>query len=153
MKILLPHRFKTIGAVIAPLGLATWLAGQLGYIAIFLGTFEIEWMARQSRALRMGVLGSAFFLFLFGLYFVAFAKEKLEDEMVQRIRLESFLFAALMQMAVVISFFVLCFSLLGDPPQSLLDVFLIGLLLLFWLSYIVRFNYTLHFMDRQWKIL
>lgn len=151
MKILLPNRFKTIGAIIAPLGLAMWVAGQLGYLTPILSSlFEVEWGARESRSWRVGILGTAFFSFLFGLYFIAFSREKLEDEMVQRIRLDSFLFAAFMQIVVVLSFWIICVSMLGDPGQGLLDIFLIGTLLLFWLSYIVRFNYTLHLKYGQW---
>jgi hypothetical protein len=144
MTILLPHQFKVIGSIISPLGLATWLAGQLGYLTIFLTSWP------DSRTLRVGILGSAILAFLFGLFFVAFSKEKTEDEMVQSIRLDSFLFAAFMQIMAILGFFLLA-VLLGEPPRSLMELFVVGVILLFWLSYIVRFNYTLHFTHRQWK--
>lgn len=144
MRILLPHQFKIIGAVIAPLGLATWLATQLLYLDIFLG----PWPA--SLPIRRLVLVFGTFAFLFGMYFTAFSKEKLEDEMVQRTRLDSFMFAALLQIVVVICFFVLA-VVFGEPPKSVMELFAMGLFLLFWLTYIVRFNYTLHFQYREWK--
>lgn len=142
MKFLLPNQFKLVGAVIAPVGFAIWSAYQLNFLP-FLGGAEV-------RSLRVGILASCFFGFLFGMYFVAFSKEKTEDEMVQRIRLESFMFASWVQMVLVIAFWVL-FLLLGEPFRDggLLLVF-IGFLVLFWLSYIVRFNYTLHFGYREW---
>jgi hypothetical protein len=142
MKFLLPHRFKTIGAVIAPIGIVVWLAWQLGYISVLRGN--------EMRSLRMGILFTCFFSFLFGLYFVAFSKEKTEDEMVQRIRLESFMFASWVQIVLVIAFFIL-FLALGEPLRDggLLLTF-VGLVTLFWLSFIVRFNYVLHFKHRQW---
>lgn len=142
MRFLLPHQFKAIGGVIAPIGLVVWLAWQLGYISVLRGS--------EMRSLRMGILFTCFFSFLFGLYFVAFSKERTEDEMVQRIRLESFMFASRMQIILVIAFFI-TFLALGEPFRDggLLLTF-VALLVVFWLSYIVRFNYTLHFKDRQW---
>ena len=83
------------------------------------------------------------------MYFIAFSKEKLEDEMIKRIRLESFLFAAYVQMALVFTFFF--WSLLvGDLKQGGFELFLIGTILLFWVSYIIRFNYTLYLGFGEW---
>lgn len=144
MRILLPHQFKSIGLVIVPLGLATWLGCQLGYLDIFLGPWP------ESLALRRTLLVSGGFSFLFGMYFLAFSKEKFEDEMIQRIRLDSFLFAAYVQIAVVIAFFLFIFFA-GDPKQGGFELFLIGTILFFWVSYVVRFNYTLHLNYGEWR--
>lgn len=144
MRVLLPNKFKLIGAIMSPLALATWLAGQLGYLTLFLASWP------TSRALRMSVLGSAVFAFMFGMYFVAFSKEKVEDEMIQRIRLDSFMFAAYVQMAVVFAFFLSCLFI-GDPKQGGFELFLIGTILLFWVSYLLRFNYTVHLNYGVWK--
>lgn len=142
MKFLLPHQFKTIGAIIAPIGIVVWLAAQLGYLPMLSGY--------EMRSLRVSIMVTCFFSFLFGMYFIAFSKERTEDEMVQRIRLESFMLASWIQIVLVISFFVF-FLVSGEPFRDggLLLTF-IALMVIFWLSYIVRFNYTLHFKDRQW---
>ena len=85
----------------------------------------------------------SFFSFLSGIYFVTFSKEKIEDEMVQRTRLDSFQFAALIQIIVIILGF-LAMLIFRDPGESGLLLFFIGILFLFWLSFIGRFNYILH---------
>lgn len=143
MRILLPNQFKLIGLVIAPLGLATWLSTQLLYLDFFLG----PWPANAP--LRRALLIPGGFAFLFGMYFIAFSKEKFEDEMIKRIRLESFLFAAYVQMAFVFTFFFWVL-LVGDLKQGGFELFLIGTILLFWVSYIIRFNYTLHLGYGEW---
>lgn len=147
MNILLPHRYKKIGAVIAPLGFCLWLVMQLGYIKnlliIIFGQLDrnYEWSAYHIINIVFAVLG--FFSFLAGLYFVSFSKEKIEDEMVQKTRLDSFQFAALLQIIVtIVGFLFILFS--GDPGESGMMLFLIVLVFLFWLSFIGRFNYILH---------
>jgi hypothetical protein len=101
MKLLLPHRYKKIGAVIAPMGLGFWLAMQLGYITKALTHFfgEQENLSTVSayHSIKVVVAIISFFSFLGGIYFVTFSREKVEDEMVQRTRLDSFQFAALIQ--------------------------------------------------------
>lgn len=147
MKLLLPHRYKKIGAVIAPMGLGFWLAMQLGYITKALTHFfgEQENLSTVSayHSIKVVVAIISFFSFLGGIYFVTFSREKVEDEMVQRTRLDSFQFAALIQIIVTIAGFV--FMLLaGEPGEGGLMLFFIGLIFLFWLSFIGRFNYMLH---------
>ena len=80
---------------------------------------------------------------IIGLILTAFSKEKIEDEMVQRTRLDSFQFAALTQIIFTISgFLFMLFA--GDPGESGLMLFFIVLVFLFWLSFIGRFNFILH---------
>ncbi len=63
--------------------------------------------------------------------------------MVQHTRLESFQFAALVQLiSIILSF--LSMLILGEPGEGGLMLFFIILIFLFWLSFIFRFNYTLH---------
>src|SRR5690606_13503058 len=101
MKFLLPHRFKKIGTVIAPLGLCLWLVMQLGYLkSLLISIFgqlngSYEWSAYHIINIAAAILG--FLSFLAGLYFVSFSKEKIEDELVQKTRLDSFQFAAFLQ--------------------------------------------------------
>jgi hypothetical protein len=147
MKFLLPHRYKKIGAVIAPTGLTLWLAMQLGYITKALnyifGEPENLSIASTYHLIKVVIAIISFFSFLGGVYFVTFSREKVEDEMVQRTRLDSFQFAALIQIIVIIAGFV--FMLLaGEPGEGGFMLFFIGLIFLFWLSFIGRFNYILH---------
>jgi uncharacterized membrane protein len=90
----------------------------------------------------------SFFSFLGGLYFVSFSKEKIEDEMVQRTRLDSFQFAALIQLIFTIAGF-LFIAFIGDPSEGGWMLFFTAIILLFWLSFISRFNYILHVKLRQ----
>lgn len=147
MKFLLPHQYKKIGVVIAPLGFCLWLLMQLGYINSLLISFfgqlkgSYEWSAYHIVNIVAAILG--FFSFLAGLYFVSFSKEKVEDEMVQKTRLDSFQFAAFLQIIVTIAGF-LFMMLSGDPEENGMMLFFVVLLFLFWLSFIARFNYILH---------
>ena len=82
MKLLFPHRYKKIGAVIAPMGFVLWLLMQLGYIKRLLIYFfsqldgSYAWSTYHIINIVTAVLG--FFSFLAGLYFVSFSKEKIE---------------------------------------------------------------------------
>ena len=79
---------------------------QLGYIKRLLiyifGQIEgsYEWSVYHIVNVVAAVLG--FFSFLVGLYFISFSNEKVEDEMVQKTRLDSFQFAAFLQIIVII---------------------------------------------------
>jgi uncharacterized membrane protein len=147
MKYLLPHRFKKIGAIIAPIGFALWICMQFGFVTkVLIFLFE-ESSATQSNSpyhiVNVCVAILSFFSFLAGIYFVTFSKEKVEDEMVQRTRLDSFQFAALAQIIfIIISFlFMLLFK---EPGEGGLMLFFIATIFLFWLCFIGRFNYILH---------
>lgn len=147
MKLLLPHQYKKIGTLIAPTGLGLWLFMQLGYLKKLLvyvfGEIagKYEWSSYHIVNVTVAIIG--FFSFLAGLYFVAFSKEKIEDEMVQKLRLDSFQFAAFLQIVVTILGF-LFLVIAGDPGESGMMLFFILLVFLFWLTFIGRFNYILH---------
>ena len=144
MKFLLPHRFKIIGAIIAPAGFFLWLAMQFGYISkILANTLDGPTTTSSHQVINVMVSIISFFSFLSGIYFVTFSKEKIEDEMVQRTRLESFQFAAIIQIIFMIAGFLLMLFA-GDPGESGMMLFFIVLVFLFWLSFIGRFNYMLH---------
>src|SRR5688500_14587820 len=101
MNLLLPHRFKIIGAIIAPLGFTIWLFMQLGYVTRLLtyvfGQPEVISSRPSYHTINVFIAILSFISFLGGIYFVTFSREKIEDEMVQRTRLDSFQFAALVQ--------------------------------------------------------
>ena len=148
MKYLLPHRFKKIGAIIAPVGFAIWISMQFGFVIKILTFLFGESSATQINSpyhvVNVCVAFLSFSSFLSGIYFVTFSKEKVEDEMVQRTRLDSFQFAALAQIIfIIISFlFMLLFK---EPGEGGLMLFFITAIFLFWLCFIGRFNYILHF--------
>jgi hypothetical protein len=68
--------------------------------------------------------------------------------MVQKTRLDSFQFAAFLQIIVTIAGF-LFIMFAGDPGESGMMLFFIFLIFLFWLSFIGRFNYILHMKYKQ----
>jgi hypothetical protein len=152
MNFLLPHRYKIIGAVIAPLGFALWLAMQLGYITKLLiktfGAADAPGGGSPYHIPNVIVAIISFFSFLGGMYFVTFSKEKIEDEMVQKTRLDSFQFAALVQIILTIGGFLLML-IVGEPGKEGMMLFFLLLLFLFWMSFIGRFNYVLHVKLRQ----
>jgi hypothetical protein len=152
MNLLLPHRFKKIGAGMTPLGLLLWLSMQLGYVKSLLiycfGQPEgnYEWSTYHFVNIIAAVLG--FFAFLSGLYFISFSKEKVEDEMIEKTRRDSFQFAAFTQIIVAIAGF-LFMQFAGDPGEGGMMLFLIVLIFLFWLSFIGRMNYVLYVKLKQ----
>jgi cytochrome bd-type quinol oxidase subunit 2 len=147
MKYLLPHRFKKIGAIIAPVGFALWICMQFGYVTQILTFLFGESSGSQSTAYyhiaNICIAIISFFSFLAGIYFVTFSKEKVEDEMVQRTRLDSFQFAALAQIIFIITgfLFMLFFE---EPVEGGLMLFFITIIFLFWACFICRFNYIMH---------
>jgi hypothetical protein len=68
--------------------------------------------------------------------------------MVLRTRLESFQFAAVMQLLAVILGFAFM-AVYKEPREGGMMLFFISLVGLFWLSFIGRFNYILHLKLRQ----
>lgn len=152
MKYLHAHKYKRIGLLISPLGLGLWTCMQLGYIKMWLTNLanyvnlELNYSSYDLLNTSAAIIG--FFACLLGLYLISFAKEKREDEMIHQIRLESFQFAALLQIILLISGFVIIL-ILGEPDKEGFMLFFVLILLLFWISYIARFNYIIHAKYRQ----
>jgi hypothetical protein len=147
MKYLLPHRFKRIGVIIAPLGFFLWYAVMKNYVRDALihlfGTDSTGTNTAPYHITCVIIAIASFFSFLGGIYFMAFSKEKIEDEMVRQTRLESFQFAALIQIIFVLLGFVVI-GFVWEPGNTGFILFFTGLILLFWISFIARFNYILH---------
>jgi len=136
---LLPYRFKRIGAIATPLGFSIWLLMQFGLV-----TRLGEFLGIEDSFYLNAIVGSiSFFSFLFGIYALTFSYEKMEDEMIRKIRLESFQFGALLQLLFIIIGF-LAMVLIEEPKDGGLMLFFIMALFIFWLSYIIRFNYIIH---------
>ena len=83
------------------------------------------------------------------MYFITFSRERIEDEMVQRTRLDSFQFAALIQMIAIILGFSVMIVYQEPRGDAGMMIFFITIIFLFWISLIIRFNYILHFKLRQ----
>lgn len=137
---LLPNRFKKIGLILAPVGLLLWMTMQIGLSKEFFQFIGIP----NPRTLNIIIAILGFYSFLFGIYALSFSKEKIEDEMIKNIRLESFQFAALIQI-VLITIGLTWIGFMKNPPsESGLMVFFILQIFIFWIIYIIRFNYILH---------
>ncbi len=147
MKLLLPNKFKRLGLFMAPFGFVIWLAMQMGYTRKLMHFFMDE-NNRAIITLNIIIAVLSFFSFLLGICFLVFAKEKIEDELIQKTRLDSFQFAALVQL-VFISFGFLGMFLFKEPDNGGLTLFFILLIFIFWLSFIGRFNYMIHVRIKQ----
>jgi hypothetical protein len=121
MKFLLPHQFKKAGLVMASLGFALWLCMQFkitNRFFAFINLKEIttvtDGIGHSSYALTNTIVAIiSFFSFLAGMYFLSFSKEKVEDEMISKIRLSSFQFAAFCQL-----FFIFCFAYMAISKKE-----------------------------------
>ncbi len=137
-KFLLPHHFKFKGAVLFPAGIAVWICGQSGYFNHLLKQLQLK------EAGLPFLLTISFFSFLFGLYFLVFSKEKKEDEFISKIRLESFQVAAITQLVFFIASFLYMLIFKKEPGGDAgLMLFLLAALFLFWLVYVIRFNFVI----------
>ncbi len=136
-KLLLPHRYKRAGALMAPLGFIAWVVIQQGALDSVLpvsGSWQL-----------VALLVLSFFSFLFGLYFLVFARERNEDEYINNLRLKSFQTAAFSQLVFLILAFIYMFVSGSEPAGDAgLELFLLLTLFLFWICYIVHFNYTMY---------
>ena len=143
----LPHHFKRTGAIIAPLVFTLWTSMQMGAITKTLtnvfGSPDTPAARSMFHYVNVNSAIIGFLLFLSGMYFISFSREKVEDEMIQKVRLDSFQFAAFVQMLFTCCGF-LAMMLFGDPNEGILMLFFIISLFLFWISYIARFNIMLN---------
>jgi hypothetical protein len=139
-RFLLPYKFKYWGIFMFPLGFMAWTAGQLEYFHPFLKSVNFLFPGFQI------ILLISFFSFLLGLYFLVFSKEKKEDEFILKVRLESSQFAALLQLSFFICSFIYMAISRKEPGGRELEGWMLFLLLsifIFWLSYVIRFNFIL----------
>lgn len=142
-KFLLPHRFKTLGAWLLPLGLLGWVAAQIGFLnSLFLWLAASDNTTSEAFALAQRIfLVITFFSFLAGILFLIFSAEKIEDELVSKIRLETFQLAAIVQLAYFIGCFAYFFVAKSEPKGDIgLAIFFLLGLCIFWLFFIARFN-------------
>lgn len=130
---LLPNRFKKIGYILFPIGLIIW-------ISIQQGLFKTE----LNHTIKVITLTLSFFSFLFGLYFISFSKEPIEDEYINSVRLKSFQISSITQMVFFLISFIIMFLFNIEPyGDGGLSIFFLSSIILFWIMYIMIFNYTL----------
>lgn len=131
---LLPNRFKKIGIILFPFGLIIWMITQRSLINIDL-----------NHSLKVVTLTLSFFSFLFGLYFITFSKEPIEDEYINSVRLKSFQISSITQMVFFLISFTLMFIFNIEPNgDGGLSIFLLSSIILYWVMYMVVFNYSLN---------
>ena len=130
---LLPNRFKKVGIFFFPIGIIVWVLTQRGLFSTDL-----------NHQMKVLILTLSFFSFLFGLYFITFSKEPIEDEYINSVRLKSFQISSITQMAFFLIYFLLIFILNIEPHGDAgLSIFLLSSIILYWLMYMIIFNYIL----------
>jgi len=130
---LLPNRFKKIGIILFPIGFIIWIITQRGLFNTYL-----------NHTMKVITLTLSFFSFLFGLYFISFSKEPIEDEYINSVRLKSFQISSITQMVFFLISFIIMFLFNLEPNGDAgLSIFLLSSIILYWLIYMIIFNYTL----------
>ncbi|WP_210463054.1 hypothetical protein [Rufibacter roseolus] len=149
MNLLLPHRFKKVGVYMAILGITLWVLMQRGvvhrFLTFLLGEDLYNLDVPVFYMVNVGLTSGGFFVFLMGVYCIAFSKERVEDEMIQKIRVDSFQFAALLQLPLIVCG-LFSFLLPGHTniESEIIILVLVSSLMVFWFGFIGRFNYMLH---------
>jgi hypothetical protein len=157
-RFLLPNKFKKFGAVMAPVGFICWALAQLHVFDKLVkliiparGTVDTPWeLAASQFWFLVSFMATMFCSFLLGMLFLVFSRERIEDEYTEKVRLESYQFAALFQFILLFILIVLVIITTLTNKKSRLDILVfqalpIFLILLFWIIYFVRFNFILHF--------
>ncbi len=130
---LLPNSYKRIGIILFSIGLIIWIVTQRGVFN-----------SQLNHTTKVVTLTISFFSFLIGLYFITFSKEIVEDEFINSIRLKSFQISSLIQMVFFLISFTLMFIFNFEPNgDSGLSTFLLFSIILFWIMYLIFFNYIL----------
>ena len=130
---LLPNRFKKIGIILFPIGFIIWIITQRGLLNTDL-----------NHTLKVFTLTISFLSSLFGLYFITFSKEPIEDEYINSVRLKSFQISSITQMVFFLISFTLMFILNIEPNgDGGLSLLLLCSIILYWVMYMIIFNYTL----------
>lgn len=132
-RFLLSHKFKKAGAVMAPLGFLIWAFIQRSNIF------------SEKPVIKTWFLIISFCSFMIGMFFLVLSREKTEDEYTQKIRLESYQFAAILQFAILFTLTVLAIIFENRLGVFVFEQIPLLLILLFWAIYFIRFNYILYF--------
>ncbi|MEI6696773.1 MAG: hypothetical protein WCO13_11960 [Bacteroidota bacterium] len=150
-RFLFPHLFKTIGWFLFVPGLLLWIHllifnTEIPFLNIkvfavvsdkFFGTYETFKFIEQN--ITNELMGS---LIILGALFLAFSKEKNEDEYIGKIRLESLLWAT------YINYALLLFCILFIYGMSFFSVMMYNMVALL-IFFLIRFNLMLYKLRRQ----
>lgn len=131
-RFLLSYQFKRAGVFMAPLGFIIWVLLQRKILPVDLPSFKI------------GLLVISFCSFLIGMAFLVLSKEKIEDEYTQKVRLESYQFSAMIQFFILFGLTILVLFFENSLGRLVFEQMPIFIILFFWLTYFIRFNYVLY---------
>lgn len=151
---LLPHKFKLWGILLVALGLVIYFVYLIFGDIPYLSELKILAMISTNDSL-LGNDKTRFFkiieddftfeliasLLIIGGLFIAFARQKIEDEMIRKIRLDSLVWATYIH---YIMFLVLTLILYGFGYVYVIYANMFSLLLFF----IIRFYYNLHKLNK-----
>jgi hypothetical protein len=145
-KYLLPNRFKPIGWIVLILSICYYILFSLPFlkdIEIWVNVFAIysdEFLGESAffKIVENDIFDEIFcVLFIIGACFVAFSKEKIEDEFISKIRLESLLWATYVNYILLLLAIIFVFGL----SFFMILIFNMFTILIF---FIIRFNWILY---------
>lgn len=134
-RFLFPNKYKVIGWLVTFPSLLLAIATSSSFSFKFLDAFWIDnffsW-SDMNFTDEVALLG-----LIIGLIFLAFSKEKIEDEQIARVRLDS------LQWSVYLNYLVLIILILGVHGIAFLSVTVYNMFTLL-IFFLIRFNYVLH---------
>ncbi|MGV4438987.1 hypothetical protein ACQ1PL_05730 [Ornithobacterium rhinotracheale] len=140
-KFLIPRNFKWLGLALVLIGIALWTYstfkpnfGIETKVFAFLGYFEEDKIFDFSSRDILYTLVNV--LWIVGGLMIAFAREKVEDEFIEKLRLESFQWAFLVNYLILLALFIFVY---GFAFINVLIFSIYTVLILF----ILRFHYLL----------
>jgi hypothetical protein len=150
-KFLLPTRFKTFGWILLSIAVMLYFWVQLIGDIPFLANAKILCIYYSDAPLWKNPASSKFFqlhqtdiqpdiigiLFIIGCLFVAFSRLKVEDEYIMKIRLESLVWATLVNFVLLI---IAIIAIWGTDFLVVMEYNMITILILF----VMRFHYVLY---------
>jgi hypothetical protein len=153
LRFLFPYQFKRIGLYLFIVGIIGWLWGQFDGSAQLIKRVikpkgklvTYHPLAQNQSDINVMFLLLMFFGFVVGLFLLILSREKKEDEYSQKVRLESYQFAAIFQFILIFVLLIVRFITGSDIMETLIVELGLVFILLFWIVYIIRFNWILHF--------
>ncbi len=155
----LPHRFKKIGLSLFIIGFIGWLWGQSDGSARVIKSLvapsgelvTYHPLTQNQYELNTGFLLSTFFGCILGLALLILSKERNEDEYSQKLKLESYQFAAIFQFILILVLLVVRVLTGSDIMETLIVELGLSFIFLFWVVYLIRFNLLMFLNKRALK--
>ncbi|MFT3845531.1 MAG: hypothetical protein QM725_10790 [Lacibacter sp.] len=150
-RFLLPHRFKIAGIILFITGFIGWLWGQADGSARLIKQHipakgklvTYHPLAENQQIINAAFLTITFFGFIIGILLTIISKEKVEDEYTQKLRLETYQFAAFAQFLLIFSLIIIRFITGSQLMERLIVEAGLLFIVLFWAIFIIRFNLLL----------